>query len=69
MSMDENYKIDLDETIKMFTKYQSTSRANQLTEKKKCTSKSGASKETLDLKQTLDQFRKSDLNYKNQLTE
>ena len=68
MSMDENYKIDLDETIKMFTN-QSTSRANQLTEKKKCTSKSGAPKETLDLKQTLDQFRKSDLNYKNQLTE
>ena len=68
MSMDENYKIDLDETIKMFTN-QSTSRANQLTEKKKCTSKAGASKETLDLKQTLDQFRKSDLNYKNQLTE
>ena len=33
MSMDENYKIDLDETIKMFTN-QSTSRANQLTEKK-----------------------------------
>ena len=68
MSMDENYKIDLDETIKMFTN-QSTSRENQLTEKKKCTSKPGASKETLDLKQTLDQFRKSDLNYKNQLTE
>ena len=68
MSMDKNYKIDLDETIKMFTN-QSTSRANQLTEKKKCTSKSGASKETLDLKQTLDQFRKSDLNYKNRLTE
>ena len=68
MSMDENYKIDLDETIKMFTN-QSTSRENQLTEKKKCTSKSGASKETLDLKQALDQFRKSDLNYKNQLTE
>ena len=68
MSMDKNYKIDLDETIKMFTN-QSTSRANQLPEKKKCTSKSGASKETLDLKQTLDQFRKSDLNYKNQLTE
>ena len=61
MSMDENYKIDLDDTIKMFT--------NRSTSKKKCTSKSGASKETLDLKQTLDQFRKSDLNYKNQLTE